>query len=54
MLAKGFDINSTDTEGWTALHWSNFTHELNEKKFNKLLHLLLQNGVNVNAQVKRG
>lgn len=54
MLAKGFDINSTDTAGWTALHWSNFTHELNQQKFNQLLRLLFRNGADVNAQDERG
>jgi ankyrin repeat protein len=54
MLAEGFDINSADSEGWTALHWSNFTHELNEQKHNELLRLLIRNGANVNAQGKSG
>jgi|GEM_PF-4425905 len=54
MLKNGFDINCTDKNGWTALHWANFSHHLNQQEFIETLGLLIKNGANVNVIDHRG
>jgi len=48
MLSDNYKINSIDDDKWTALHWSNFSHELNSKKFCQTLSFLVNHGADVN------
>ena len=51
-VAKGVDVNVTDTNQSNALHW--FCCSLNDKNLINIVRLLLKKGVDVNAKDKNG
>lgn len=53
LIDHGADVNLVDAEGKTALHWLLIHHHTNEAAL-KVARILLENDINVNAQILAG
>lgn len=54
LLAEGYDINTRDEAGWTALHWANFIYAQDATTLTRVMDYLVRHGAGVNHTDTRG